>query len=107
MNYVKRSLPVRNNYLFLLTILISLSLGPILALLLPAVVKVIMLIIVVLPGMDGSIASLSEPRSPTNEKPVADYGISLHAADLLHQVHLMSNPIHLKQVPITLPIKIF
>ncbi|CAB3243727.1 unnamed protein product [Arctia plantaginis] len=48
-------------------------------------------------GMDGSIASLSEPRSPTNEKSVADYGTSLHTADLLHQVHLMSNPIHLKQ----------
>ncbi|KAJ8732665.1 hypothetical protein PYW07_015264 [Mythimna separata] len=47
-------------------------------------------------GMDGSGTSAVEPRSPTTEKPVPD-NKSVPQAELLHQVHFMSNPIHLRQ----------
>lgn len=50
-----------------------------------------------LSGMDGSGTSTTEPRSPTNEKSHADRN-SVPQAELLHQVHFMSNPIHLRQV---------
>ena len=43
--------------------------------------------------MDNAI----EPRSPTMDKPVADIKAGPQA-ELLHQVHFMSNPIHLRQV---------
>ena len=50
------------------------------------------------PGMDGSGTNAIEPRSPTTDKPAADTTKSGPQAELLHQVHFMSNPIHLRQV---------
>uniref|UniRef100_A0A2A4J023 Rapamycin-insensitive companion of mTOR domain-containing protein n=1 Tax=Heliothis virescens TaxID=7102 RepID=A0A2A4J023_HELVI len=47
-------------------------------------------------GMDVSSSSVTEPRSPTNDKSAADRN-SGPQAELLHQVHFMSNPIHLRQ----------
>ncbi|KAF9798869.1 hypothetical protein SFRURICE_020433 [Spodoptera frugiperda] len=47
-------------------------------------------------GMDATGVYASEPRSPTNEKPTVDRN-SGPQAELLHQIHFMSNPIHLRQ----------
>lgn len=47
-------------------------------------------------GMDATGVYASEPRSPTNEKPTSDRN-SGPQAELLHQIHFMSNPIHLRQ----------
>ncbi|XP_063890175.1 rapamycin-insensitive companion of mTOR [Helicoverpa armigera] len=47
-------------------------------------------------GMDVSSSSFTEPRSPTNDKSVGDRNAGPQA-ELLHQVHFMSNPIHLRQ----------
>lgn len=47
-------------------------------------------------GMEGLSTSTLEPRSPTSEKSPAEQNTGPQA-ELLHQVHYMSNPIHLKQ----------